>query len=243
MAPKTTWTEQARAVYVDPSGLAIVKGVNVQTALTEIDQYISNLELTGGSGVPGADGESAYQIWLDAGNTGTEEEFLTSLVGPQGDPGADGVDGIQGPPGPAGGSEVSSAVINANYNLINAQTDVPGATIVVPANSGPIELEVVGGIYATIVTGTNAAGTVISVQMQILDELNAVVGYSPEGCVATGASFSLPVTIPLGVSLANAAIDKTYRIQGRISTTNNAATGTLNFSGIFPARTFRAMRR
>ncbi len=29
----------------------------------------------------GEDGKSAYQIWLDAGNTGTENDFLASLVG------------------------------------------------------------------------------------------------------------------------------------------------------------------
>lgn len=81
---KNTWTEQAKAISFDPSGLVIVKGINVQDALQELDGYVSQLELTGGSGTPGADGESAYQIWLDAGNVGTEEEFLASLVGPEG---------------------------------------------------------------------------------------------------------------------------------------------------------------
>lgn len=33
---------------------------------------------------PPADGKSAYQVWLDQGNTGTEAEFLASLVGPRG---------------------------------------------------------------------------------------------------------------------------------------------------------------
>lgn len=31
--------------------------------------------------VVGADGKSAYQIWLDNGNTGTEQDFLNSLKG------------------------------------------------------------------------------------------------------------------------------------------------------------------
>ena len=34
--------------------------------------------------VVGADGKSAYQIWLDAGNTGTEQVFLDSLKGQNG---------------------------------------------------------------------------------------------------------------------------------------------------------------
>jgi len=46
----------------------------------------------GPPGEPGADGKSAYQIWLDEGNTGTEQDFLDSLKGPQGPPGEDGSD-------------------------------------------------------------------------------------------------------------------------------------------------------
>lgn len=38
---------------------------------------------------PGVPGESAYQIWLAAGNTGSRADFLDSLTGPQGPPGAD----------------------------------------------------------------------------------------------------------------------------------------------------------
>jgi len=38
----------------------------------------------GPPGIPGEVGKSAYQIWLDLGNTGTEAEFLSSLTGPQG---------------------------------------------------------------------------------------------------------------------------------------------------------------
>ena len=34
--------------------------------------------------VAGADGKSAYQIWLEAGNEGTESEFLESLKGADG---------------------------------------------------------------------------------------------------------------------------------------------------------------
>ena len=47
----------------------------------------------GTDGQDGADGKSAYEIWLYAGNTGTEEEFLASLKGEKGEPGAAGADG------------------------------------------------------------------------------------------------------------------------------------------------------
>ena len=58
----------------------------------------------GTDGADGANGKSAYQIWLDAGNTGTEEEYLASLKGDKGDKGDTGEQGIQGPPGTDGTS-------------------------------------------------------------------------------------------------------------------------------------------
>lgn len=51
-------------------------------------------------GPDGADGDSAYDIWLAAGNVGTEADFLASLVGEKGEPGADST--VPGPEGPAG---------------------------------------------------------------------------------------------------------------------------------------------
>ncbi|RSC93302.1 hypothetical protein EI424_08715, partial [Tenacibaculum singaporense] len=44
----------------------------------------------------GADGKSAYQVWLDAGNSGTEADFITSLKGDTGATGANGADGADG---------------------------------------------------------------------------------------------------------------------------------------------------
>jgi hypothetical protein len=41
----------------------------------------------------GNDGKSAYEIWLEQGNTGTEQEFLESLNGKDGSNGLDGKDG------------------------------------------------------------------------------------------------------------------------------------------------------
>lgn len=43
--------------------------------------------------VVGNDGKSAYQIWLEQGNTGTEEDFLNSLNGKDGVDGKDGTNG------------------------------------------------------------------------------------------------------------------------------------------------------
>ena len=47
----------------------------------------------GPQGAAGADGLSAYQVWLDLGNTGTEQDFIDSLRGADGIIGSDGADG------------------------------------------------------------------------------------------------------------------------------------------------------
>lgn len=53
----------------------------------------------GDTGDTGNEGLSAYQVWLDQGNTGSQSDFLSSLVGPQGPQGLEGAEGPQGPQG------------------------------------------------------------------------------------------------------------------------------------------------
>jgi hypothetical protein len=56
---------------------------------------------------------SAYQIWLAQGNTGTTQDFLNTLVGPSGasgQAGPQGVAGIQGPIGPTGPQGVQGPI-------------------------------------------------------------------------------------------------------------------------------------
>ena len=53
-------------------------------------------EISGGGGGGGADGKSAYEIAVENGFIGTEEEWLASLKGDAGTNGLDGVDGQDG---------------------------------------------------------------------------------------------------------------------------------------------------
>ena len=74
----------------------------------------------GTNGQDGIDGKSAYQIWLDNGNTGTEADFLTWLKGKDGTNGLNGKDGANGQDGANGkdGTGIQSATINNNGELI-----------------------------------------------------------------------------------------------------------------------------
>lgn len=53
-------------------------------------------------GQVGPAGKSAYQTWLDIGNTGSQLDFIASLKGAKGDTGTQGPQGIQGPKGEDG---------------------------------------------------------------------------------------------------------------------------------------------
>ena len=74
----------------------------------------------GTNGQDGIDGKSAYQIWLDNGNTGTEADFLTWLKGKDGTNGLNGKDGTNGKDGANGkdGTGIQAATINNNGELI-----------------------------------------------------------------------------------------------------------------------------
>ena len=56
----------------------------------------------GTNGTNGQDGKSAYQIWLDNGHSGTEQDFLNWLKGEKGDQGQQGTPGQNGTNGANG---------------------------------------------------------------------------------------------------------------------------------------------
>lgn len=108
----------------------------------------------GGGGEPGADGKSAYQIWLDAGNVGTIEQFLASLIGP---PGADGADGEPGAPG--GGAALTHhwlASATASVALTN-QPNSEQSLANTPANSRKFLL--LSGMTEARITGYLSTGS------------------------------------------------------------------------------------
>lgn len=87
----------------------------VAGGFADLDSRVWNLENNPntGSGTPGKDGKSAYEVAIDNGFTGTQQEWLTSLEGKPGQDGKDstvagpaGKDGVDGEdstvPGPAG---------------------------------------------------------------------------------------------------------------------------------------------
>lgn len=64
-----------------------------------LNQWVTPVKVVGGSGGGGEDGKSAYEIAVEHGFEGTEEQWLASL---KGDPGAKGDPGDKGDPGSPG---------------------------------------------------------------------------------------------------------------------------------------------
>lgn len=85
---------------------------------------------TGATGAQGTPGKSAYQLWLEAGNTGTENDFLVSLIGPAGAQGPAGAAGAEGQAGVAGLSAYEVWLSNGNTgseeDFFNSLAGIPG---------------------------------------------------------------------------------------------------------------------
>lgn len=84
----------------------------------EIDSLLDSV-----GGGAGAQGDSAYQVWLDQGNSGTEQDFLDSLVGAAGTNGQDGTDGNDGTNGSDGSDGLSAYQIWINAGNSGTEAD------------------------------------------------------------------------------------------------------------------------
>ena len=56
----------------------------LEVTASRINEAVKKVEKLPEQGVTGADGKSAYQIWLEQGNKGTQQDFLNSLKGQDG---------------------------------------------------------------------------------------------------------------------------------------------------------------
>ena len=82
--------------------LTTIAGVEKTYTITYTDSTTSVFTVSNGTnGVNGVAGKSTYQLWLDAGNEGTLNDFLVAMRGPTGPMGPTGI-GLQGAKGDAG---------------------------------------------------------------------------------------------------------------------------------------------
>lgn len=78
--------------------LDIKEGDNLETIIQKLEEKYCNIKDVACDEV----GLALYEMWLEAGNTGTLEDFLATLVGTDGIDGVDGADGTDGVDGTNG---------------------------------------------------------------------------------------------------------------------------------------------
>ncbi|MEK3886533.1 hypothetical protein [Bacillus sp. FSL K6-3431] len=77
----------------------------------------------GGTGEQGPPGPSAYEIAVENGFSGSEQEWLDSLKGNKGDPGGRGPTGSDGPPGQNAEPQFTPEQVDALLALIEGDSE------------------------------------------------------------------------------------------------------------------------
>ena len=120
---------------------------------------------TSSDGAPGADGASAYEIAVANGFSGTELDWLLSLVGPVGPQGVPGVAGATGPQGPAGAQGPQGV---PGINGIDGANGADGADginaaqyVVRPGATAPYFSSIQAAVTQAVLDGRNAANPAV----------------------------------------------------------------------------------
>jgi hypothetical protein len=143
----------------------LIAGETLEQALESINDKMCDLY----PATDGVDGDSAYQIWLDLGNEGTEEDFIDSLVGPAGSTGATGPAGPAGPVGPQGlPGQDCECQVNAFYS----------ERVLGPESVGTIDSPIIidGTTYTVPVGGDGTYRIFYSVQVHFEDFPGGITG-------------------------------------------------------------------
>lgn len=180
-------------VTTSPSGSVLTEIGTVSTSLgTSVSQTVLTTVAAGGlmgdKGDPGPKGDqglSAYEVWLAAGNVGTDQNFLDSLVstvpGPVGATGAQGIQGPKGdvgdvgPQGPTGATGATGPAGTTDYNLLLNTPTIPTALSQLADDSThrlvtDTHLAKLAGIAAGAEVNVNADWNAVSGDAQILNK-------------------------------------------------------------------------
>ena len=162
-------------------------------------QDVATKNYVDGVGIQGPQGSSAYEIWLNLGNTGTEQDFIDSLTGPAGPAGP------PGPPGPAGST--SNDNFYETFSFSSGGQTFDGSDL---QTLGTLQISEAGfvGVYITLSVSIERFTAGNEVALQIWNGSNQIEIYSVNG-------------VGLSVYDANAAVsDKQLKI-GHFYVENN----------------------
>jgi hypothetical protein len=162
--------------------------INANTSVVVSTAATSPVIVTGG-------GASAYQIWLDEGNIGTEQDFLDSLVG---------ADGAPGPTYTAGtGIDITGTTITNTAPNVVQTLSIDGQDLTLSGGGGTVEIP--GGAsdaLGTGFTGGGGSGTIpaetvavtgansIAFGVTDIDGITDFVGFKADALNIYGAGFN-----------------------------------------------------
>lgn len=109
----------------------IVLGTDHGSIRAVVEDMAQDENLRGEPGQPGEAGKSAYQVWLDSGHVGSEDDFFAAMKGSKGDTGSTGAAGKDGAMSSA---DVGNMVTDA---MSTVQTGAPN---LIPNSGSPINL-------------------------------------------------------------------------------------------------------
>lgn len=164
---------------------------------------------SGPEGPPGADGKSAYAVALDNGFSGSEEEWLESLVGEQGPQGIQGPQGATGAKGDTGDTGPKGDQGEQGVQGVKGDTGDTGPEGEQgpqgekgdkgdPGDQGPAGND---GLIQSIVAGTN-------ITVDDSDPANPII--SADG--GSGTVQSVDIAVPTGFSVSGSPITTTGTI-------------------------------
>ena len=181
------------ALYAKTSGTAGTQGPKGDKG----DQGIQ-----GAQGIAGVDGKSAYQLWLDAGNTGDMAAYLVAIKGAKGDQGIQGLTGAVGAVGAQGLIGLTGAVgatgaqgpagVDGLTTSVNGVTQVGGAITLTKADIGLANVDNTTDANKPISTATQTA-------------LNNKVDITSNQTVAGNKTFTGTTTVATPVNATDAA--------------------------------------
>ena len=111
----------------------LLDGDTLRLMLSDSSIY-SSVYIGGADGADGTNGLSAYELWLEAGNTGSDEDFLASLVGA---PGTDGAPGAVGADGADGADGLSAYEVWLAHGNVGTEDDFLASLIGADGAEGP----------------------------------------------------------------------------------------------------------
>lgn len=164
----STISDDDKVLGTDSSG-SVTKNYPLSSLLSYIE---SNISVS--NGADGADGDSAYDIWISLGNSGTEQDFIDSLQG------ADGADAT------SSYNVITGTITQTSTNnpVLTVYENTSGQTLTTNRNTtGYYEIAFSGGAVSgqgiCFINGSSHTGTFNSV---------SAVANNPSGTTTNGAT-------------------------------------------------------